>query len=68
MSETKLTIKGMTCGHCVAAVTRALEAVPGVTAARVDLARAEAIVSGTAGTQALIRAVADEGYEAQPSS
>ena len=29
---TEIEISGMNCQHCVAAVTRALEAVPGVTA------------------------------------
>ncbi len=33
-----LPVQGMTCAHCVATVRRTLEAVPGVLAARVDLA------------------------------
>jgi copper chaperone len=35
-------IKGMTCNHCVMAVTRALEKIDGVKNVKVDLAKAEA--------------------------
>ncbi len=35
-------IEGMSCQHCVKAVTKALEAIPGVTDVLVDLARGEA--------------------------
>ncbi|MFZ0052396.1 MAG: heavy metal-associated domain-containing protein [Desulfobaccales bacterium] len=31
-------VKGMTCEHCVAAVTKALQSLPGVSEVRVDLA------------------------------
>lgn len=34
---TTFTVTGMTCGHCVAAVTEELTAVPGVTEVSVDL-------------------------------
>ena len=37
-----LKIKGMRCGHCVSSVTRALEAIAGITNVKVDLARGEA--------------------------
>jgi len=57
-------ISGMTCGHCVQAVTKSLAAVPGVTGVRVSLDRQEAIVEGDADPAALIRAVSDEGYGA----
>ncbi|MHB1567354.1 MAG: CopZ family metallochaperone [Acidiferrobacter sp.] len=60
-----LTVTGMTCGHCVAAVTRALTAVPGVTAVDVSLEKAQAVVTGQADTQVLIAAVEGEGYAAQ---
>jgi len=35
-------VEGMSCQHCVRAVTKALEAIPGVTDVKVDLARGEA--------------------------
>ncbi len=33
----EIIVKGMSCGHCAAAVTRALEALPGVSGVQVDL-------------------------------
>jgi copper chaperone len=38
-------VTGMSCGHCVAAVTEGLEAVPGVTGVVIDLAGKKATVS-----------------------
>jgi len=34
----KIKVKGMSCGHCAAAVTKALMSLPGVTRVEVDLA------------------------------
>ncbi|WP_420341949.1 heavy metal translocating P-type ATPase [Paenirhodobacter sp.] len=62
---TELDIEGMTCASCVGRVERALSAVPGVSAASVNLATEHAQVTGTASTEALIRAVAAAGYEAR---
>ena len=62
---TELDIGGMTCASCVGRVERALSAVPGVSAASVNLATEHAQVTGTASTEALIRAVAAAGYEAR---
>ena len=64
--ETKLEIKGMTCGHCVSAVEKALIAVPGVTdVIEVSLDRGEARVLSEAAPAQLIEAVIGEGYEAR---
>jgi copper chaperone len=66
MSETtKLKVTGMTCNHCVAAVKKALQRVPGVEDAQVNLAAGEAVVTGHADRQALIDAVKSEGYAAE---
>jgi copper chaperone len=62
---TELSISGMTCGHCVAAVTKALRSVPGVQDAQVDLQQGAASVQGQADAQALLAAVTEEGYSAQ---
>ena len=62
---TELEISGMNCQHCVAAVTRALEAVPGVSAVSVDLAAGRAQVDGAADPGSLARAVIDAGYQAR---
>lgn len=61
---TRIHIEGMTCGHCVAGVTRALQSVPGVESAQVSLENKSAHVEGTAGHQALLEAIKEEGYSA----
>jgi copper chaperone len=61
---TQLKITGMTCGHCQSAVEGALEAVAGVEAVRVDLAKGVAEVEGNVDASALVAAVEDEGYQA----
>lgn len=63
--QTTLKVTGMTCGHCVAAVTKALENIPGVDKAEVSLEKGQAIVSGDADSQAMVTAVKEEGYEAE---
>lgn len=61
-----LEIKGMTCGHCVQAVTEALRAVPGVEEVLdVNLQTGKASLEGAADSAALVRAVEDEGYQAK---
>jgi copper chaperone len=65
---TRLDVQGMTCNHCSAAVKRALEAVPGVESAAVDLDAGHASVIGSAPIDALVKAVVDEGYQATPAS
>ncbi|MCO8275628.1 cation transporter [Actinoplanes sp. TRM 88003] len=59
------TVTGMTCGHCVQAVTGELSALPGVDAVQVDLASgAVTVTSETALTDDAVRAAVDEaGYE-----
>ncbi|HET8984755.1 MAG TPA: heavy metal-associated domain-containing protein [Trueperaceae bacterium] len=66
MTTNELKIEGMSCAHCSAAVTRALESVKGVVQARVDLAAGKATVEGTATIDQLVAAVVDEGYRAAP--
>jgi|BarGraIncu00222A_1022003.scaffolds.fasta_scaffold422272_1 copper chaperone CopZ len=64
MSTTVFHIQGMTCGHCVAHVTKALKEVPGVKDAVVDLSRAEAMVThdGSFVVGTVKKAVEDAGY------
>jgi copper chaperone len=66
MAQTiELNITGMTCDHCVHAITTALEEVPGVKTAKVRLAEKSAEVSGEGLDSArLIAAVEEEGYGA----
>ncbi len=63
---TSMKVTGMTCGHCEAAVKRALEAVPGVTAVtRVDRNAQVVEVEGSAEVSALLAAIVEEGYQAE---
>ena len=58
-------VTGMSCGHCVAAVTEGLEAVPGVTGVAIDLAAKKATVSSAGPLDvAVIRdAIEGAGYQ-----
>jgi len=59
-----LSIEGMTCGHCVQHVTKALTGVPGVTKAQVDLDSRSAVVEGSGVEDAALKdAVKDAGYD-----
>ncbi|HEV2575547.1 MAG TPA: heavy metal translocating P-type ATPase [Beijerinckiaceae bacterium] len=64
-TRTELAIEGMTCASCVARVERALAAVPGVAAARVNLATERATIEGSVDTALLVKAVEDAGYDAR---
>ncbi len=57
-------IEGMTCASCVARVEKALNAVPGVRSASINLATEKASVQADAGTgvDALTAAVEKAGY------
>lgn len=58
-------IEGMSCGHCSAAVTKALKALNGVNSAEIDLKAKEAIVEVNVSVNDadLRKAVEDAGYE-----
>jgi copper chaperone CopZ len=58
-------VAGMTCGHCVSAVTEELSALPEVHEVRIDLAAGTATVTGQAPlSPESVRAAVDEaGYE-----
>lgn len=52
-----LRIDGMSCGHCQGQVEKAIQEVPGVDSAKVDLDTKLATIMGTAGVDTLIAAV-----------
>ncbi len=56
-------IKGMSCQHCVASTTKALEAVPGISAVEVDLDKGEARYQGEADKDAVKSAIEKIGFE-----
>jgi len=65
MSQTiELSITGMTCDHCVHAVTNAVQEVPGVKSAKVSLEENAAVVQGDDLDLAkILAAISEEGYE-----
>ncbi|SNT65348.1 Copper chaperone CopZ [Asanoa hainanensis] len=65
MSTATYTVTGMTCAHCVSAVTSEISALPGVTDVRIDLANgAVAVTSEAPLALGDVRAAVDEaGYE-----
>ncbi len=65
MDEIRLSISGMACAGCVSAVEQALQAVPGVSSAMVNLAERTALVQGEGiDADTLIEAVRKGGYDA----
>ena len=64
MSTARYTVVGMTCGHCVDAVTEEVSAVPGVTTVDVDLASGGLTVTSTepVDDDAVRAAVEEAGY------
>lgn len=68
MATATLKVTGMSCEHCVRAVTNALKSAEGVSEASVDLKAGRAVVEyeeGKTTPRALANAVMDEGYTAE---
>ena len=65
MSTATYTVVGMTCGHCVSAVTEEVSQVAGVTGVEVDLPSGAVTVTSDAPVDAdAVRAAVEEaGYE-----
>jgi copper chaperone CopZ len=55
-------VGGMTCGHCVKAVTKAVDALPGVERVEVDLAAGRVSVTGAVDPALVRKAIETEGY------
>lgn len=58
----KFNVPDMTCGHCVAAVTKAIKAVDGAAEVKTDVAGKTVTVESTATAAALSRAMDQAGY------
>lgn len=65
MNELELLVPGMSCDHCVRAISAEVGDVPGVTAVTVDLTTKIVQVRGTAERTAVCAAIAEAGYEVQ---
>ncbi|MDO5624360.1 MAG: heavy-metal-associated domain-containing protein [Pseudomonadota bacterium] len=56
------TVTGMTCGHCEAAVTRAIQQIDGGAQVRIDRAAHLVEVDSTQPREAIAAAIREEGY------
>ena len=61
----RITIKGMNCQHCVASVTQALSAIPGITEVKVDLQKGEVTFSGNVEMGTVREAIQKIGFEVE---
>jgi copper chaperone len=57
------TVQGMSCGHCVKAITAALQAKDPAASVRVDLAAKEVGVESALTSDQVIAAITEEGYD-----
>ena len=69
MSEIVMRIEGMSCGHCVSRVTKALQNTPGVTVKDVQVGSARVDYDGTqVSMDAIVQALDRAGYDAKPEA
>ena len=61
---TELNVQNMTCGHCVSAVTRAVNSIDPQASVQVDLQSGRVRVDGTSPARDLVKALDDAGYPA----
>lgn len=58
-------VQGMTCGHCVKAVTSAIQGEDPAALIEVDLPAGQVKVDSALSAQRIIELIAEEGYHAQ---
>ena len=58
-------VQGMTCGHCVKAVTRAVQEQDAAAKVEVDLAARQVRVQSELAEERILTAIRDEGYVAE---
>jgi copper chaperone len=69
MERLTLSIDGMTCAHCVQAVTAALRGVDGVVVKGVEVGKAHVLYDiDSTSPEAITQAVNNAGYEAWPAA
>lgn len=69
METLTMKIAGMSCGHCVGAVSGALKELPGVAVERVAVGSATVAYDPSAvSPDEITRAVSEAGYEARPAA
>ncbi len=64
----EIKVKGMSCGHCAAAVTRALQTLPGISEVQVNVTdgRVAYQSAGPVDPRELARVIEAAGYEVVP--
>ena len=60
--QQQFTVTGMTCGHCEAAVTRAIKQIDGGAQVKIDRSKDLVEVESTEPRDALAAAIREEGY------
>ena len=63
----KFQVKGMSCGHCVRAVTQAVQALDAAAEVQVDLPSGEVKVVSQLPAGQVMEAIREEGYEVAPA-
>ncbi|MBK5516238.1 heavy-metal-associated domain-containing protein [Pseudomonas sp. TH10] len=58
-------VQGMSCGHCVKAITQALQARDPAASVRVDLGAREVGVESSLSAEEVLAAITEEGYDAK---
>jgi copper chaperone CopZ len=67
MEHAVVAVEGMSCGHCVARVTRAIQAVPGVRVDHVEIGEVRAAYDPAVASEDRIReAIAAAGFTPRP--
>ena len=64
----ELTVKDMTCNHCVGVVTKTVKSVDPKATVDVDLSTKRVQVNSTGRLDAFTKALADAGYPASPAA
>ena len=67
MNSTSIAIEGMSCGHCVQQVSKALQSVPGVTVEAVTVGSARIGATDASASRAAVAAIEKAGYKATVS-
>ena len=58
-------VQGMSCGHCIRAITQAVQARDQAADVQVDLAAGEVRVASRLAEEQVLEAIREEGYEAR---
>jgi copper chaperone len=60
--QQEFNVQGMTCGHCVKAVTQAVQLLDSAAAVSVELDSGKVVINSDVPRERLVEAIRDEGY------